>query len=193
MATQTKNDETTTAPPPVSEDEAPATSATDDEALGEAGLKALQAERKAHREAAARVRELEQQMATQAEEAAKAAMSEQERAVAEAVESAVAEALAEVNSRLVAAEVKLVAATKRLRNPDDAASLLDLSGLDHTADDFRGTVEAKIDELLADRPYLADDGKPKFNGESDQGTKPKATLTEADMTPQERLRAAYSN
>lgn len=138
----------------------PAEPKKDDEPLGEAGKKALEAEREARREAEAR--------AKAAERTAREATSDRDKVIAEAKAEARREILEEANRRLLHAEVK-VAATGKLANPDRAMQLLDLSQF-KVADD--GTVDGKaitkaIDDLLETDPYLAAKTQPA--GSADGG------------------------
>lgn len=118
-----------------------------DEPLGDAGKRALEAERESRKEAEAR--------AKAAEKALRDASTEREKAIAEAKAEARREILEEANGRLLRAEIK-AAATGKLANPDRAVQLLDLAEF-KVADD--GTVDTKaiataIDKLLETDPYL---------------------------------------
>jgi hypothetical protein len=121
-----------------------------DDTLGDAGKRALDAERKARRTAE---RELEQLR--------KQSMTDTEKAIADARREAAADALKGVNKRLVAAEVRAAAAGK-LANPQLASRLIDCDQFT-VADD--GTVDAKavasaIEALLKSEPYLAAGARP---------------------------------
>ena len=155
-----------------------------DEVLGEAGKRALEAERAAHKaERTARLA-LEARLA----DLEKAQMTDSEKAIAAAREEGKKEALAAVNSRLMASEVRVAAAGK-LANPELAAKLLDLSTF---AVDESGNVDGKaitsaIDVLLAENPYLAAvPSRPGVPGSGDGGPKPGSSpqgqLTQADLT-----------
>ena len=143
-----------------------------------AGLKkALAAERKAHKEASKRLRELEQER-----ELANKAPDEQ--ALELARREAAAEATERANARLVRAEIRAAAAT-RVKNPALAVKLIDSSAIEVDDD---GEVDADalasaIDTLLADYPELAT-AAPGF-GSADQGAKGRAAaptqLTESDL------------
>lgn len=91
--------------------------------LGDAGKRALEAERKAKREAERQLKQLH----TELEQLRKERMSEQERAIADAVAQAKSEAAATYGSRLVAAEFR-AAAAGRLSDEqvDTLLSALDL-------------------------------------------------------------------
>lgn len=90
--------------------------------LGDAGKKALDAERARAKEAEKQAKALEAEL----EKLKQASMSDQEKVIAEAVAAAKAEALAEVGSKVAVAEFK-AAAAGRLK--DDQLSVL-LSSLD---------------------------------------------------------------
>ena len=128
------------------------------EGLGEAGKRALKAERDA-RQAAEKAAETAR---NEAEALRKKHQSAEERALEEAKNAGRAEALAEANSRLVRAEVRTAAAGK-LTDPGDAGALL--GDLDRFV--VKGEVDTKaiasaIDELVKAKPYLAAAGsKPK--------------------------------
>lgn len=91
--------------------------------LGDAGKRALEAERKAKREAERQLKQLQ----TELEQLRKERMSEQERAIADAVAQAKAEAAATYGARLAAAEFR-AAAAGRLSDEqlDTLLSALDL-------------------------------------------------------------------
>lgn len=143
-----------------------------------AGLKkALAAERKAHKDATKRLRELEQER-----ELANKAPDEQ--ALELARREAAAEATTKANDRIVRAEIRAAAAT-RVKNPALAVKLIDSSAIEVDDD---GEVDADalasaIDTLLADYPELAATA-PGF-GSADQGAKGRsaapAQLTASDL------------
>lgn len=139
-------------------DPAPDKPDPDDEPLGDAGTKALEAmkerARKAEREAKAAIARAEAAEAkhkTEAEKAIDAARKEG----AESVQ-------AKVNEKLKASAA-VAAAAGKLANPKLAAKLIDLS--DITVDDDGEVDEAAlskaIDDLLKTDPYLAADAKPR--------------------------------
>lgn len=95
--------------------------------------------------------------------ALQAAMTEQEKAVAAARAEGATEAASKVNSRLVSAEARALAAEAKFRNPSIAvATLGDLSAIkvaeDGTVDS--AAIKVKLAELAASDPYLVDDGAP---------------------------------
>jgi len=142
---------------------------------GDAGTKrALRAER-------AKAKKLEDELAQLKHEHA----SEAERAIAAAKNEGRSEALAEVNARVLNAEVR-AAAGGRLADPADATRLLDPADL--VGDDGQvdpKAVGAAIDALLEAKPYL---GAAQANGgappppRAPQGTRggPGAPTTDAD-------------
>lgn len=138
--------------------------------LGDAGKKALSAERKARREADAARKAAEDKLAKAEQDAAKlreAAMSDQDRKIEEARREAATAArrdeqqkhetlIAQANRRLVAAEAVSVAAESGVR-PEKATRfvrLLDLDGIDIDSDGAVDTDALKelIDAELADWP-----------------------------------------
>ena len=86
--------------------------------------------------------------------------SEQEKKTREAVGAAVAEVTERYERRLLEATVARRAAGK-LRDPDDAISLLPLDELLEVEDERERTkrVDVALDELLESKPYLAENGE----------------------------------
>lgn len=149
-----------------------------DEPLGDAGKRALEAERESRKEAEARARA--------AEKALRDATTEREKAVAEAKAEARREILDEANGRLLRAEIK-AAATGKLANPELAVKLLDMSAF-KVADD--GSVDTKeigtaIDKLLETDPYLS---AKAITGSADGGRQGDPAPSKLDMNT--LLRAA---
>jgi len=151
-------DAATDAPPA---DEAPAEEPTaapaDDDGLGDAGKKALAAERAAAKAAEKRAKAAEAEL----EKIRLANASDAEKAAAAAKAEGRAEALAVSNARLLRAEVKAAAAGV-LNDPDDAVRLLDLDEFEVDED---GEVDAKaikaaVQRLADAKPYLAVGAKP---------------------------------
>lgn len=135
--------------------------------LGDAGKRALEAERNTRRAAEKRTRDLETELARLRE----GSMSEQEKAVEQARREAKAEASTAFNVRLVQAEVRAVAAGK-LTDPEDAIRFLDLDGF---AVDDDGKVDKKavtkaLDDLVKAKPYLAASAT-RPTGDADQGAR----------------------
>lgn len=129
----------------------------DPEGLGEAGLKALRAERargeKAERDLAA--------LRAENDDLRAKTQTEAEKAVAAAKKEGRAEAEAEANRRIVRSELRAISAT-RVSDPEDAAALL--GDLDRFV--VKGEVDTKaitsaIDELVKAKPYLAPAGKAR--------------------------------
>jgi hypothetical protein len=166
--------------------------------LGEAGKKALEAERAARKAAEKAAKEREAEYASMKEKLEKFeadAMSESEKAIAKARKEAEAEARTQERERfhvhLVRAEVRAAAGGK-LADPEDAVRMLDLSEFKVTDD---GEVDGKaisksIEDLLKSKPYLA--AKAKGTGNLDGGARTDAGADDKDLTPGERLRRAYS-
>lgn len=142
-------------------DEAPAEEPTDapaeDDGLGDAGKKALAAERAAAKAAEKRAKAAEAEL----EKLRLASASAEEKALAAAKAEGRNEALAVSNARLLRAEVKAAAAGV-LQDPDDAVRLLDLDEFEVGED---GEVNAKalraaVQRLAESKPYLAVGAKP---------------------------------
>jgi hypothetical protein len=141
--------------------------AGDEDGLGEAGKRALDAERTSRRAAEKRAADMEKELQRFRE----SSMSEQEKAIEQARKEARTEATAAFNQRLVAAEVRAVAAGK-LADPEDAIRFLDL-------DDFKvgdaGEVDKTaitkaLDGLVKAKPYLAASAT-RPTGDADQGAR----------------------
>lgn len=94
--------------------------------------------------------------------------------------------------RILRTEV-LAAATGRLVNPADAVALLDLSTFDVDDAELSDTLGAAIQELLAERPYLASGNGSKPTGSADGGAKPPAPVDDDNLTPTQRMRRGYQN
>lgn len=165
--------------------------------LGEAGKKALEAERtrakaaeKAHKAAMKELEDARKRLADIDASSKSDTDKAIEKAKAEAAEAAGKEATAKANARILKAEVRAAAAGK-LADPADALRLLDLD--DFEVDDD-GEVDAKaiakaLDDLVKSKPYLAaKGGRPA--GNADQGVR--SDSGNQAMSPQERLRRAYS-
>lgn len=125
--------------------------------LGDAGKRALEAERKAARAAERRAKDLERRLA----EIESANQTEAEKAVAAARAEGRTEALSVANRRVVAAEVKAAAAGV-LQDPDDAVSMLDLDqfGVDDDGNVDLKAIKAEIAALAKAKPYLSVGAKP---------------------------------
>jgi hypothetical protein len=159
-------EEPTTAPEPHAER---------DEDLGDAGKRALEAERKARRNAERAAKAAQAEL----EAAREASLSETERAIAQAARDARTAAYTEFNSRLVKAEARAIA-TGRLADPSDVAAFIDLSTIEVDED---GTVDTKaiskaIDDLIKTKPYLA---AQRVGGDVDGGARGKPSAVTGDM------------
>jgi hypothetical protein len=163
---------------------ATATGATTDgtEALGDAGKKALDAMKADRNAARAEARAAaEERDALRAQVEGKQAEFEAEKRARE-VEAA---ALAKANERILKAEIRAAAAGK-LNDPQDALRFLDLSAIEVGADgEVDSTAVASlINGLIADKPYLAAQGK-RFQGDADGGARNDANgpsqLSRTDM------------
>lgn len=160
-ATETTTDTgtgTTTTPPATGAGAAPPKTETkneDPEGLGEAGLKALRAER-------ARADEAERKrLAAEAErdELRSKNQTAEEKAIEAAKKAGREEATLEANRRIARSEIRAAAGGK-LQDAEDAASFL--GDLDRFI--VKGEVDSKaitsaIDELVKAKPYLAAAGK----------------------------------
>lgn len=139
----------------------------DNDDLGEAGKRALEAERGSRRAAENRAKALETELAKFRE----SSMSEQEKAIAAARREATAEAGVAFNRRLVQAEVRAAAAGK-LADPEDAVRFLNLDEFEVGSD---GDVDKKaitsaIERLLKGKPYLSGSAT-RPTGDADQGAR----------------------
>ena len=104
----------------------------------------------------------------------------------DAVAKATAAATAKANTRIIKAEIR-AAAAKKLADPRDALRFLDLEQFEV---DEEGEVDAEeiadaIDDLIKSKPYLAAQGRQRFQGTGDGGAARKAgrpkQLTERDL------------
>ena len=150
--------------------------------LGDAGKKALAAEREARKAAEKAAKDA----AAELEELRKAAMSDSEKAVAEAREAGRSEALAAANARIVRAEV-LAHATGVLKDPADAIGFLDLDQFTVTdsGDVDAEAIKSAIDSLVKAKPYLG-------TGPAGPGPLPGGSATEpaTGSNPNDWLRSA---
>ncbi|MCT2042615.1 hypothetical protein M3D15_04600 [Pseudoclavibacter alba] len=137
--------------------------------LGEKGHAALVKEREARKQAE---KELRAAHALLEEARAKAEGREAEHAEAVKAREAQEAAIAKANERVLMYALKSAAAGK-LTNPADAAVFVDLSQFEVGADGQfdEAAVEAAIDDLLKERPYLAVAAPRRFEGSADQGRK----------------------
>lgn len=143
--------------------------------LGDAGKRALEAERKARRAAERAAKAAQAEL----EKAREATLTEADRLIAQAKREARDELQAEYASRVVKAEVK-AAATGRLSDVNDALVFIDPTQFEV---DEEGNVDSKaigkaIDELIKSKPYLA---AQRVGGDVDGGARGKPTTTSGDM------------
>lgn len=147
---------------------------SDTDALGDAGKKALDAERKARREAekaakaAAEDRtKLEAELEKFRQDAMSDAEKQIEQARKEAAEAARSEVLTEVRGKRLQTEIR-AAATGKLADPEDAIAFLATDDLD--PDDPAAIGEA-IDGLLERKPHLKAGATQATPGDIDQGAR----------------------
>ncbi|WP_223772942.1 hypothetical protein [Streptomyces sp. 135] len=179
---QTPNDETLTpqepAPPeapPAGADgdgDGPDPAGTDD--LGDAGKKALDSMKSRWKTERDQRRKLEEELETL--RSPKPSGTDDKADAAEIKRQATREANAKANQRIIRSEIKAAAAGK-LADPSDALAYLDLSQFEL---DANGDVDAEeladaIEDLLTRKPYLAANGRPRFQGTADGGAARKAS------------------
>lgn len=158
-----------------------------------AGLKkALQAERRARREAEQRAKAIEASLADRDKEPAEQAIEQARREAREEAQNA-------FNERIKAAELKAALAGK-VSDINLALKVIDMSAIDV---DGTGSVDPQsvtdaIEEALTNFPVLAPAGVKKFTGTADQGARGKQTgpaqITRdqlSKMTP-EQIDAAFA-
>ncbi|MEV4858932.1 hypothetical protein [Streptomyces ossamyceticus] len=144
--------------------------------LGDKGKRALASMKGKWRKERDQRKELERQLA------AKKNSGDGDDAVAKATAAATAKA----NTRIIKAEIR-AAAAKKLADPRDALRFLDLEQFEV---DEEGEVDADeiaeaINDLIKSKPYLAAQGRQRFQGTGDGGAARKAgrpkQLTERDL------------
>ncbi|MFM9473961.1 hypothetical protein [Streptomyces scabiei] len=169
-----------------------------DDQLGEAGKKALQAERDARKAAEDRVKELEGRLSRKPKPddgkdgAGKGGDGKGDPPLdAEALKKEVRDEItADTNARLIRAEVKAAAAGK-LADPADAPKFIDLTKIKvgEDGDPDAKQIKKAIEDLLKEKPYLAANGQ----GWGDVGGGGQQTAPPADIEPGlGRLRHAYA-
>lgn len=150
-----------------------------DEQLGEGGKKALEAERRARRDAEAIAKKAKDEL----ERLRAEAMSEQEKALEaarqEAADAAKAEAAAKYRPKLDRQQVR--SAASKFARPDDAIRYLDLDDLPR---DDEGELDDKalskaLDDVLKDRPELV--AREHRRGSADGGPRGGAGGAPDDM------------
>lgn len=163
-----------------------------EEALGDAGKKALDTMKAERKAATDRARAAEAEL-----EALKAQMAgrEQEHAAEVERQRAKDEALAAANQRILSAELK-AAAKGKLADPADAHLFIDLKQFDVSDDGDVDTdaLNTAIDELISRKPHLAATAK-RFDGSADGGAKKDAGVQQVtrdelkSMTPEQIVAA----
>lgn len=179
--------------------EAPAAGATEDDAngedaLGDAGKKALASMKEREKAARAETRELKKQLEELKAQAASKDKSEDEKALEEARRKAESEAMSKANERILKSELK-AAATGKLADPKDVLAFLDLTEfeVDDNGEVNTDDISDAINKLLEEKPHLAAQGgkAPKFD--SGRGKTPTNQITNradlAKMSP-EQIEAA---
>ncbi len=157
-------------------------------ALGDAGKKALdamKAERNAERKAA---RELRQELERLRAEADLKSKPAEEQAIEAAKAEARAEAMAKANERILRSELR-AAATGKLADPTDAALYIDLSSFEvgENGDVDSDALADAIADLVERKPHLAVQKKSRFDGAADQGPKREAGVQQ--ITDREQLKS----
>lgn len=172
-----------------------------DDQLGEAGKKALEAERQRAkteekaRKAAERERDefkdrlekLEADSKSDTEKAIEAARKE-------AADEAVKKERERTNKLLLTAEVRAAAAGK-VADKEDAVRLLDLGEFKVNEDGSidQEAISKAIDKLVEAKPYLAGGDPKKPNGSGDGGPRPDPpSKDQPDLVGPSRIRAAYA-
>lgn len=185
-ADATSADDTTTTDETTSTDDTETTDATGEDALGDAGKKALDAMKARVKAAEKDAREAKAALAKSAADAALKDKPADEQAIEKARAEAKAEARAESDKRTVKIELRL-AAKGVLADPSDAALYIN-------TDDFTVSDDGEVDsdalneaiaELIERKPHLAAAKQNRFDGAADQGAKGKSDTvpqwTEADL------------
>lgn len=153
-----------------------------EDALGDAGKKALDIMKAERNAAKAEKAALAAELKTLRDAAALANKPADEQAIEKARQEARTEATEAANARLIRAEVKAAAAGK-LANPELAQKLIDTSGItvDANGDVDADAVAAAVTELLTQYPSLAAQGGAR-QFDSGRGKQPPAgQLTQADL------------
>jgi hypothetical protein len=144
-----------------------------DQGLGDGGKKAIEAERKARRDAEKSLKTMQSELET----LRAAQMTEADKAIATARAEGAAEVLTSVNRKLFSAEVRAASAgvladPDLLSDPDVAVRLLGLGEIPTTGDgdvDSAAIAQA-IESLLDSKPYLKANGSAtRPAGSADQG------------------------
>ena len=163
-------EETPTAVEPEAQ-ETPEAAADDDSFRSEESKRAVLADLAKERDRRQALEQRLSQLESEAEEARKAAMTEQERALEEAVEAA----RVEERNRFKAQRLtdKVVARAARFFNdPADAVRLVDTSEIDVDSADADAAIDDRLKALLEAKPYLALAEKAPASGSGDAKSRP---------------------
>lgn len=164
---------------------------SDAAALGDKGKQALDRMKAEREEAKRRAKAAEAEL----EKLRNASKTEQEKAIDAARKEGESEALSRANARLVKAEVKVLAATAKFRDPGDVIAQLGDKLAEITVDED-GEVDQKalkslVDGLAKSKPYLIDTGSTTATA-ADAGIGTTGTTTKPDPGPgRARLASAY--
>lgn len=174
----------------------PAPDPDPDPDLGDAGKKALQAERDRAKKAERENKELRAQLdKLQGTPPQPADPANPDQAIEAAREEGRREAAAAANRAVIAAETRALAATAKMRDPRDAVIQLSTELKDITVDD-NGDIDSKaieqlLDDLKTKKPYLFDDGTSTVS-HTDAGIGTGGDSGTPDPGPgRNRLAAAY--
>jgi hypothetical protein len=159
--------------------------------LGDAGKKALEAERNARKEADKRAKAAESEL----EKLRSANKTDAEKAVDAARKEGAAEALKTANTRLINAELRAVAVEAKMRDPRDAGAQLraELDKVEVGADGEVDTdaIKALVTDLKKNKPYLFEDGTTTTSSARDAGIGASGGGGKADPGPgRARIRSA---
>lgn len=163
--------------------------------LGDAGKKAIQAERQARKDADKSRKSAEdalEQAKAKITELEKAGLNDHEKAISDAVEEATKTAREESDAKWRGNVVKnavKAAAVGKIANPDLAPGLISVNDLDPESDTFGTDIASAIDALVKDNPFLeATPKKPKGSGD---GGPHGGSDDDENLTPTQRMRKAY--
>jgi hypothetical protein len=172
-----------------SQDDANTDAEGDENALGDAGKKALDAMKLRVKEANKAAREAKDALAIRDAELALKDKPADEQALEKARAEARAETLKTADERIVKANLR-AAATGKLADPSDVFAypkIIDLSSfsVDEDGDVDSDELNEAIEALLAAKPHLAAQKQNRFNGDADGGAKGKsakpAQLSRSDV------------
>lgn len=160
-------------------------------ALGDAGKKALDAMKAEKKAALAQARDARLALEKLQAELALKEKPAEEQAIEAAKAEARAEAMAKANERILRSELR-AAATGKLADPTDAALYIDLTSFEvgENGDVDSDALADAIADLVERKPHLAVQKKSRFDGAADQGAKREAgkprQITESEV------KAAYA-